>query len=194
MRGAPFLRRQLQHSFGGIRIMSEKDPYVDPLLFVCLSSRFLFCSGSIRAFFAPSSGTFPPCQQIAVTETHEGFTAKIGNENLRLTVCIGSMIHVMRRTRRCTSPPIASSRGCCLRPNRCPAATFQIRGRTATAPHHHRPPEDRISLSSAETSPTARLADDGLLREDNAIPRTYERTGERSAHLSRGRPLFARSD
>src|SRR5438046_34696 len=57
-----------------------------PLLFLFLSHAFL-----LRA----QLGDLPPLPQITVNETREGFAAKIGNENLRLTVCTDSVIHVV---------------------------------------------------------------------------------------------------
>src|SRR5580704_15411832 len=75
--------------------MITKAPHIVPRVIgtACISVFFSFFWNS--SLLRAQLGDLPPMPQIIVTETHEGFTAKIGNENLRLTVCADSVIHVV---------------------------------------------------------------------------------------------------
>jgi alpha-D-xyloside xylohydrolase len=110
--------------------------------------------------------------QITVTETHEGFIAKIGNENLRLSVCADSVIHVVAGPADASSDhtdqpwmlPASES---------CAGATFKFAqdGDIASITTDRL----RVTLSLRRGNLSYSIASgDRLLEEYDGVPRTYE--------------------
>ena len=166
--------------------MSDQGPY-EGLKVIRVFVVFQFILFFSNSFLLRAQlGDLPPLPRITVSETHEGFTATIGNENLRLTVCSDSVIHVVAGPGDAATTPGGEQPWMLPLPESCPGATFKFAqdGENASITTDRL----KVAFSLKRGNLTYHTADDGtLLREDDAIPRTYERdivNGEATYHVA----------
>jgi alpha-D-xyloside xylohydrolase len=110
--------------------------------------------------------------EITVSETHAGLTAKIGNENLRLTVCTDSVIHVVAGPADAASDN-ADQPWMLPASESCPGATFKFAQDGNTASITTDRLKVALSLKRGNLS-YGSASGDRLLEENDAVPRTYE--------------------
>jgi alpha-D-xyloside xylohydrolase len=114
----------------------------------------------------------PPQPAVTVSETHQGFDATIGSENLSLSVCTESVIHVVAGP--ATAFSSTSEQPWMLPPaESCPGANFKFMHDSDLATLTTAQVKVIFSLKRGNlTYSTA--GGEGLLRESDAVPRTYE--------------------
>jgi alpha-D-xyloside xylohydrolase len=123
--------------------------------------------------------------QISTSETKDGMVAKIGDETLHLTVCSDSVIHVV------AGPENGSSAGedqpWMLAPNdSCPGAAFTFKTDGDQAMIETVALKINFSLKRGNLTYSA-IGGGELLRESDAVPRTYESdavNGLKTYHVS----------
>jgi alpha-D-xyloside xylohydrolase len=117
-------------------------------------------------------GAIPPLPPVVVTRSNDGLTAKIGDETLRVSVCSASVIHIVATPK----PPesLRNDQLWMLDPGQsCPGAEFQFSqsddaARLTTA-------SLKVDLSLKRGNLTySSVSGQDLLRESDAVPRTYE--------------------
>jgi alpha-D-xyloside xylohydrolase len=130
-------------------------------------------------------GDIPPLPQITVTESKNGFAAKIGNESLEVTVCSDSVIHVV-------ASPVGATAASPEQPwmlaasVSCSGTKFQFvkNGDVATLSTSVL----KVAFSLQRGNLTYGMIDGtDLLREDASVPRTYEPdvlNGQQTYHVS----------
>jgi alpha-D-xyloside xylohydrolase len=129
-----------------------------------------FLSGSIH--LNAQLGDLPPRPAVTVSETHDGFDAKIGGENLRLSVCTESVIHVVARPADVSSSAIEQP--WLLPPaESCPGANFKFTHDSDSATLTTAQVKVTFSLKRGNLGYSTAGGED-LLRESDAVPRTYE--------------------
>ena len=152
--------------------MIMKGPHAGPIVirFAFASLFFLLLSHSF--LLGAQLGDLPPMPQITVTETQEGLTAKIGHENLRVTVCTDSVIHVVAGP---ADAPANNADQPWMLPaaEACPGATFKFAQDVNNASITNDRLKVSLSLRRGSLSYTT-AAGDRLLEENDAVPRTYE--------------------
>jgi alpha-D-xyloside xylohydrolase len=141
----------------------------------------LYCS----AIAAAQLGGEPPFPEISVTEAKDGLIATIGEENLHMTVCNDSVIHVLAQ-------PAVPQSSAPIQPwmlppeESCPGAhfTYAKDEKSATLTTNSL----KVSLSLKRGNVTySTIKGEILLRENGAVPRTYEPAlvnGEETYHLT----------
>jgi alpha-D-xyloside xylohydrolase len=153
--------------------MSRTDPQSGPITFsIHLLAFVFFLMANTPAMNAQLSSELPPQPAISVSEAKDGFSAKIGSEDLKVTVCRESVIHVI------ASPDNGSS-GSSEQPwmlaqnESCPGATFQFSSDAESATITTATVRVSFSLKRGNLTYSA-VGGESLLRESDAVPRTYE--------------------
>ncbi len=130
-------------------------------------------------------GALPPLPPIAVTQAQDGLTATIGDENLRVSVCGDSVIHVVASPKPLDS--LRDDHPWILDPKQsCPGAKFQFSQTDDMAVLTTAALKVEFSLKRGNltySSTGGKL----LLRESSAVPRTYEPAevnGENTFHVT----------
>ncbi len=135
----------------------------------------------------------PPLPPVKVTPAPDGMTATVGNERLHISVCRSSVIHLVA-----TPEPSDTARQIqpwMLDPKEsCPGAKFQVSQTADAAILTTDTLKIEFSLKWGNVHYST-AAGESLLREGNAIPRTYEPAelnGEKTLHVEdRFGPDFA---
>jgi alpha-D-xyloside xylohydrolase len=128
----------------------------------------------VRPFHATAQkpSKLPPPPPITVTKTADGLSAKIGDENLQVSVCADSIVHVVASLRPLES--LRSPQPWMLDPKQsCPGAPFQF----AESGEADTLTTATLRVEFARNRGILRymsIAGDSLLRERDNIPRTYE--------------------
>jgi alpha-D-xyloside xylohydrolase len=117
-------------------------------------------------------GAIPQLPSVEVTRTGDGLTAKIGEETLSVSVCGESVIHVVATPKSAESlrndhPWILDSKQSCL------GAQFHFSQSDDMAVLTTRTLKVELSLKRGNLKYSS-IGGEGLLRESDAIPRTYE--------------------
>jgi alpha-glucosidase (family GH31 glycosyl hydrolase) len=126
----------------------------------------------------------PPLPPVKYAPAPDGMTATIGNESLHVSVCRSSVIHFVATlespdTLRRTEPWMLDSK------DSCPGAKFQLSQTADAAILTTDALKVEFSLKWGNVQYST-AADEKLLRERNAVPRTYEPVelnGEKTFHV-----------
>jgi alpha-D-xyloside xylohydrolase len=117
-------------------------------------------------------GALPPLPPITVAQAGDGMTAKIGDESLHVSVCSHSVIHVVASPKAPDS--VKPDQPWMLDPKQaCPGAPFQFAQGTDTATLTTSTLKVEFSLTRGNLNYSS-LGGEGLLRESDSVPRTYE--------------------
>jgi alpha-D-xyloside xylohydrolase len=134
---------------------------------------------------AQTPSKYPPLPPITVGKTDDGMLAKIGDENLHVTVCTDSVIHVVASPKPLES--LHSPQPWLLDAKQaCPGAAFQF----AETDDADTLTTATLKIEFSRKRATLRytnLAGENLLREGNAVARTYEPAevnGENTYHVT----------
>jgi alpha-D-xyloside xylohydrolase len=117
-------------------------------------------------------GAIPPLPPVVVTRTSDGLTATIGDETLRVSVCNAFVIHVVATPK----PPesIKHDQPWILDPTQsCPGAPFQFSQTDDAGVLTTATLKVELSLKRGNLKYSS-IGGQVLLRESDAIPRTYE--------------------
>jgi len=148
---------------------------------VIILSSLLSCPSRAAA----QLGGEPPFPEISVTEAKDGLTATVGKENLHVTVCSDSVIHVV-------SDPGNLQSSAPIQPwmlpaeESCPGAHFIYAKDEKSAILTTNSVRVSFSLKSGNLAYST-IKGEMLLRENGAIPRTYEQAvvnGEETYHVT----------
>jgi len=118
-------------------------------------------------------GDVPPPPQIAVQQTATGFAAKIGSESLTVTVCGDEIIHLV-------ASPVGATAATAQQPwmlpaaESCPGAKFAFAQDAKTATLTTSALRVSFHMPQGNVTYAAAEGGDDLLRESDAVPRTYE--------------------
>jgi len=130
-------------------------------------------------------GALPPLPPITVTKAADGLMAKIGDESLHVSVCSHSVIHVVASPKPLDS--FRPDQPWMLDPKQvCPGAPFQFAQGTDTATLTTSTLKVEFSLTRGNLNYSS-VGGEGLLRESDSVPRTYEPdqvNGERTYHVT----------
>jgi alpha-D-xyloside xylohydrolase len=135
----------------------------------------------------------PPLPPVKVTSAPDGMTASVGNESVLVSVCRSAVIHFVAtpeppNTARQTQPWMLDPK------ESCPGAKFQVSQTADAAILSTDTLKIEFSLKWGNVEYST-IAGESLLRERNAIPRTYEPAelnGEKTFHVEdRFGPDFA---
>ena len=126
----------------------------------------------------------PPLPPVKVTPAPDGLTATIGSESLHISVCRPSVIHFVATPE---APATATrTQPWMLEPkDSCPGAKFQVSQTDDTAVLTTDTVKVELSLKWGNAQYSIAKGE-GLLRERNSIPRTYEPVelnGEKTFHV-----------
>jgi len=126
----------------------------------------------------------PPLPPVKVTPAPDGLTATIGSESLHISVCRPSVIHFVATPE---APATATrTQPWMLEPkDSCPGAKFQVSQTDDTAVLTTDTVKVELSLKWGNVQYSIAKGE-GLLRERNSIPRTYEPVelnGEKTFHV-----------
>src|SRR5260370_30771502 len=130
-------------------------------------------------------GKLPPLPSITVARAGDGLTAKIGDESLHISVCSESVVHVVASAKSFDS--LKGAQPWMLDPKQsCPGAQFQFAesGDTATLTTAILKVEFSLTRGNVKYS---NIGGENLLRESEAVPRTYEPdqvNGETTYHIT----------
>jgi alpha-D-xyloside xylohydrolase len=160
--------------------MLHKGPYEGPKV-IRVSLGFLLILILLHpVLLGAQLGELPPMPPINAANTADGFQAKIGNETLHLTVCTDSVIHIV--TAPGDQPSNPGNPPWMLPPSEsCPGAAFKYAqdGENASVTTGRL----KVVFSMQRGNLTFHTAGgDTLLREDSAVPRTYEPDVVNGAH------------
>jgi len=150
-----------------------------------LSLFFLFLLVGSRPVAAQLLGAIPALPPVVVTRTSDGLTAKIGDETLQVSVCSASVIHVVATPK----PPesIHHDQAWVLDPKQsCSGAQFQFSQSDDAAVLTTATLKVELSLKRGNLKYSS-ISGQELLREGDAIPRTYEPVqlnGESTFHVA----------
>ena len=150
-----------------------------------LSLFFLFLFVGSRPLTAQLLGAIPALPPVVVSRTSDGLTAKIGDETLQVSVCSASVIHVVATPK----PPesIHHDQTWILDPKQsCPGAQFQFSQADDAAVLTTATLKVELSLKRGNLKYSS-ISGQDLLREGDAIPRTYEPVqlnGESTFHVA----------
>ncbi len=137
-----------------------------------MSLALLFFVAHSTPLAAQLLGAIPPLPPVVVTRTDDGLTAKIGDETLRVSVCSASVIHVVATPRSPES--IRHDQPWMLDPKQsCPGAQFQFSQADDTAVLTTATLKVELSLKRGNLKYSS-IGGPDLLREGDAVPRTYE--------------------
>jgi len=115
---------------------------------------------------------YPPMPPVTVSKTKDGMVAKIGDETLSVSVCSGSVIHVVASPKPLDS--LQDATPWMLDPKQsCPGASFQFSEATDADVLTTAALKVEFSLKRGALRYTT-LNEESLLREGNAVARTYE--------------------
>ena len=106
-----------------------------------------------------------------MTAVKDGLTAKIGDETLHLTVCNDSVIHIVSSPE--VSPPLPSQPWMLPSEESCPGARFAFTKDKENATLTTSSLKVTLSLKRGNITYST-IQDEMLLRENGAVPRTYE--------------------
>jgi alpha-D-xyloside xylohydrolase len=130
-------------------------------------------------------GALPPLPPITVARAGDGLVAKIGEENLHVSVCTDSVIHVVASPKPLDS--ISHDQPWMLDPKEsCPGARFQFSETSDTATLTTATLKVEFSLARGNLRYSS-IGGTTLLRESDSVPRTYEPdqvNGERIYHVT----------
>lgn len=126
-----------------------------------------------RPIAAQLSSDLPPQPQISAEGTKEGFAATIGSESLRVSVCSDSVIHVIASPVN-PSPPAPEQPWLLPAAESCPGAPFHFATAGEVATLTTETLKVTFSLKLGNLIYSA-IGGESLLRESDAVPRTYER-------------------
>jgi len=130
-------------------------------------------------------GALPPLPPITVAQAGDGLTAKIGDENLHVSVCTDSVIHVVASPKPLDS--IKHDQPWMLDPKQaCPGAPFQFAQAHDTATLTTSTLKVEFSLTRGNLNYSS-IGGEDLLRESDSVPRTYEPdqvNGEKTYHVT----------
>lgn len=148
----------------------------------------VFCAKETRA----QLWEVPPLPPVKTTPGPDGLTATIGNESLHISVCSPSVIHFVATPE---SPAVHSAQPWMLDTKEsCPGAKFQVSQSDNAAILTTDTLKIELSLKWGNVQYST-VGGTRLLRERNAIPRTYEPAelnGEKTFHVEdRFGPEFA---
>jgi alpha-D-xyloside xylohydrolase len=145
---------------------------------------FAVCFAGAHAGMAQMPGQATPDQPpIAVTQSVDGLHATVGDEQLAITVCGASVIHVV-------ATPVSSVTNDSPRPwmldpaQSCPGAKFQFAQNEKSATLTTDALKVEFSLAHGNLSYST-AAGESLLREGGSIPRTYEPVEVNGEHTFR---------
>src|SRR5260370_1109373 len=130
-------------------------------------------------------GKLPPLPPITVARARDGLMARIGDESLHVSVCSVSVVHIVASPKSLES--IKSAQPWMLDPKQsCPGAQFQFAesGDTATLTTATLKVEFSLIRGNLKYS---NIGGENLLRESEAVPRTYEPdqiNGETTYHVT----------
>jgi alpha-D-xyloside xylohydrolase len=151
---------------------------VVPVVFVCLVAH----SSPLAAQLL---GEIPPLPPVIVAKADDGITANIGYETLRVSVCRESVIHVVASPK--SSDSIRDEHPWILEPKQsCPGAEFQFSQVDDSAVLTTRTLKIELSLKRGNLKYST-VGGEGLLREGDSVPRTYEAdqvNGEQTYHIT----------
>jgi alpha-D-xyloside xylohydrolase len=151
---------------------------VVPVVFVCLVTH----SSPLAAQLL---GEIPPLPPVIVAKADDGITANIGYETLRVSVCRESVIHVVASPK--SSDSIRDEHPWILEPKQsCPGAEFQFSQVDDSAVLTTRTLKIELSLKRGNLKYST-VGGEGLLREGDSVPRTYEAdqvNGEQTYHIT----------
>jgi alpha-D-xyloside xylohydrolase len=146
---------------------------------------FLWSVNSPRSAAQIPGAAIPTQPPITVTQTDDGMTATIGSETLHVAVCGESVIHVTASPK--PLPEAVHDQPWMLdRRQSCPGAPFQFTQTSDESILTTRTLKVTFSLARGNLTYTTAHGDK-LLREGDAIPRTYEPTevnGEKTFHVT----------
>ena len=130
-------------------------------------------------------GAIPPLPPVVVTRADDGLTAKIGDETLRVSVCSASVVHIVATPKSPES--IRHDQPWILDPKQsCPGAQFQFSQADDTAVLTTATLKVELSLTRGNLKYSS-IGGQDLLREGDAVPRTYEPAqvnGESTYHVA----------
>ena len=130
-------------------------------------------------------GALPPLPPITVTQVADGLTAKIGDERLHVSVCSHSVIHVVASPKPLDS--VRPDQPWMLDPKQaCPGASFQFAQGAEMATLTTSTLRIEFSLTRGNLNYSS-MGGEGLLRESDSVPRTYEPdhvNGESTYHVT----------
>ncbi len=145
----------------------------------------LFCLIARPSQLTAQLGELPPLPPITATRAGDGLMAKIGDENLHLSVCSDSVIHVVASPKPLDS--ISHDQPWMLDPKQsCPGARFQFSEASDTATLTTATLKVEFSLARGNLRYSS-IGGATLLRESDSVPRTYEPdqvNGERIYHVT----------
>ena len=126
----------------------------------------------------------PPLPQVKYAQARDGMTATIGNESVHISVCRSFVIHFVAapeppQTIRQSQPWMLDSK------ESCPGARFQVSQTSDAAILTTDALKIELSLEWGNVQ-FSTATGEGLLRERNSIPRTYEPAelnGEKTFHV-----------
>jgi alpha-D-xyloside xylohydrolase len=153
--------------------MSRTDPQSGPITFnTHLLAFAFFLMANTPAMKAQLSSELPPQPAISVSKAKDGFSAKIGSEDLKVTVCRESVIHVIASPEKGSSG--SSEQPWMLAQNEsCPGAVFQFSSDAESTTITTATVRVSFSLKLGNLTYSA-VGGESLLRESDAVPRTYE--------------------
>jgi alpha-D-xyloside xylohydrolase len=145
----------------------------------------LWSLNSPRSAAQIPGAAIPPQPPTTVTKTDDGMTATIGSETLHVAVCGESVIHVTASPKP-LSETVHDQPWMLDRQQSCPGAPFQFTQTSDESTLTTRTLKVAFSLARGNLTYTTAHGD-RLLREGDAIPRTYEPTevnGEKTFHVT----------
>jgi len=149
------------------------------------ASFVLFCLMARPSQLTAQLGALPPLPPITAARAGDGLMAKIGDENLHLSVCGDSVIHVVASPKPLDS--ISHDQPWILDPKQsCPGARFQFSEASDTATLTTATLKVEFSLARGNLRYSS-IGGATLLRESDSVPRTYEPdqvNGERIYHVT----------
>ncbi|MGA8313966.1 MAG: hypothetical protein WB755_28335, partial [Terriglobales bacterium] len=138
---------------------------------LALSVVLLFLVAQSSPLAAQLLGAIPALPPVVVTQTSDGLTATIGDETLRISVCNASVVHVIATPK---APASIKDDPWILDPKQsCPGAKFQFAQTDEAAVLTTANLKVELSLKRGNLKYSS-IGGELLLRESDAIPRTYE--------------------
>ena len=131
-------------------------------------------------------GAVPPLPPITVSRAGDGLMAKIGDESLQVSVCRDSVIHVVASPKSLDSIRHRDQPWMLDPRQSCPGAQFQFAETGDTASLTTATVKVEFSLTRGNLK-YSKVGGENLLRESDAVPRTYEPAqvnGETTYHVT----------
>jgi alpha-D-xyloside xylohydrolase len=117
-------------------------------------------------------GDLPPLPRVSVERAKDGFLARVGAERVNVSVCSGNVIHVVSSPVE-ASAQIPTQPWLLPQPQACPGAKFDFSQAEKSAELTTDSLKVQFSLERGNLAFTT-VGGDVLLREDAAVPRTYD--------------------